>query len=430
MKKILLFLISALFVMLSNSCSDENVPEPIDDGNQGASAQVELRGIEASEMREASDDFAFRLLSTLYDESTDGNVCVSPLSLQYALGMMAAGADGNTRDELMTAIGFDPDVYSSVSMCERLSELMTLLRGADPKVEMSLVNAIFVNPAKVSLKSSYTELMEKLYGASAKESALNTQAGIDEVNKWVNEVTGGKIADILTSQDEIDVLMLNAIAFRGEWEFPFIPFLRLGWFNNPDGSRTLTKVLQNSYSYNYGVDSRFKRVYVPIGRKGRYRLELYMPIGDEKLSDALKEMTPARLAQIPDYVSENKDGYEIILAMPRVDAYTEYNMEKIFQGFGVNDAFDQHKADFSPMTDVENLKLVLIRQKNSVKFTEWGVEAATVTAAADLCGDNLGDLEFIEFYLLHPFIYILREVESNCILYIGSVSSVEEYVAE
>ena len=37
------------------------------------------------------------------------NYMVSPLSFQYALGMVLAGADGATRDQLLNALGVDSE---------------------------------------------------------------------------------------------------------------------------------------------------------------------------------------------------------------------------------------------------------------------------------------------------------------------------------
>lgn len=435
MKYLLIILLVPVYLLCA-SCQEDTPPEPIinpDDNSQTKPdvPSVELRELETSEMQQAMDEFAFKLLTNIYKESEGGNVCVSPLSVQYGIGMLVGGTDGNTRDELMRAIGFDPNVYSSESMGERLSELMSLLRKADAKVTLNLANALFVNPKAVTLKSSYTELTERLYSADIKEVNLDTTSGIDDVNHWIDNLTNGLISSILTYEDRADILLVNALMFRGQWEIPFLDIVQLGWFNNPDGSRTLTRMLYNSSYYCYGADSRFKRLYIPIGSGAKhYRLEVYQPTDDLQLADVINEMTPQRLTNIPDYVSDNKDGYIINLALPKLSEATEYDMENVLCSLGVKDAFNPEKADFLPMTDANGMKLSMVRQKNTLMFTEWGVEAASATAVGSYCTDGGFSPEVINFYLLKPFVYILREVESNCILYIGAVSAVEEYVEQ
>ena len=54
----------------------------------------------------AGNDMAFRLLGELFD---DENLICSPLSLQYAMAMLANGAEGETLEEILDFLRYGDD---------------------------------------------------------------------------------------------------------------------------------------------------------------------------------------------------------------------------------------------------------------------------------------------------------------------------------
>ena len=110
---------------------------------------------------EAGNDFAFRFLKQI-DAGEPGNWFVSPVSLQYLLGLVLDGAEGATADEICQTLGYPAGQSEAVdAYCRKmLSELPNL----DKKTKLTLANAIFFND-KMTIKVPYKKRVEKFYDA-------------------------------------------------------------------------------------------------------------------------------------------------------------------------------------------------------------------------------------------------------------------------
>ena len=90
---------------------------------------------------------------------------------------------------------------------------------------------------------------------------------------------------------------------------------------------------------------------------------------------------------------------------------------------GVTDAFDESKADFSPLSD-EAAVLAGVMQAARVKVDEDGVEGAAYTEAiVDLkCAEAPG-AKPVEMCLDRPFVFVVA-TSDGIPLFVGTVQSV------
>lgn len=101
MRKELVFLLSLVAAGVLCGCSSDD-----DTGSKNDRKDIEL-SIEESAIVSVQNSRAFDMLK-FYDENTDDkNFIISPLSAQFALGMLANGAQGNTLNELTAALGVE-----------------------------------------------------------------------------------------------------------------------------------------------------------------------------------------------------------------------------------------------------------------------------------------------------------------------------------
>ncbi len=138
-------------------------------------------------------------------ENKEANQLYSPLSIKYALGMLEAGAAGNSRQQIETAIGsLTPQKYPN-------------------NKNMSFANALFINnnlPDDV-IKSSYTDVINARFGAEALRVPFTSAVPI---NNWVSDKTFGLIKNLLTDEmlksdggPEQYFALVNALAIDMEW---------------------------------------------------------------------------------------------------------------------------------------------------------------------------------------------------------------------
>jgi serpin B len=104
-----------------------------------------------------------------------------------------------------------------------------------------------------------------------------------------------------------------------------------------------------------------------------------------------------------------KFKYEYSLSL--VDALT---------GMGMTDAFDPGRADFSGMDDARDLYIGDILHKAFVAVDEAGTEAAAATVVImELTAIQVE--QPLEFRVDRPFLFIIRDIPTSSILFMGRV---------
>ena len=96
---------------------------------------------------------------------------------------------------------------------------------------------------------------------------------------------------------------------------------------------------------------------------------------------------------------------------------------------GIVDVFDSEIADLSKMGSRHDKAFVnKAFQLSHIKVEESGTEAAAVTVI--IAKDNAvipGETDPIEFNVNRPFTYIIRDKQTNTILFVGKVESLNWY---
>ena len=101
--------------------------------------------------------------------------------------------------------------------------------------------------------------------------------------------------------------------------------------------------------------------------------------------------------------------------MPRFEYASEFNLKATLVDLGMPDAFVYGTGDFSGMDGTRELFIGDVFHKAFVSVDENGTEAAAATALPIPCAI----LPVIR--LDHPFIFLIRDIETETILFMGQV---------
>lgn len=130
-------------------------------------------------------------------ENQAKNKVYSPLSIKYALEMLAEGASGDTKAQLDAVIGD----YKA--------------RKYNNNEHMSFANAMFIrNSFKDAIKSSYTTNLTNKYNA---EVIYDEFANADPMNKWVSDKTFNLINNLLDDVSNNNFFLINTLAIDMNW---------------------------------------------------------------------------------------------------------------------------------------------------------------------------------------------------------------------
>ena len=105
--------------------------------------------------------------------------------------------------------------------------------------------------------------------------------------------------------------------------------------------------------------------------------------------------------------------------MPKFKITSAFSLRNVLASMGMPLAFS-NKADFSRMSTRERLTLWAVIHKSFVEVSEEMTEAASATAAppAPSAGDRRPATP-IEFRADHPFVFLIRDNQTQSILFMG-----------
>jgi len=402
MKRILSLFVIVVLLIACNSNQDK--PEVSDLTPSEKSAQI-IAG---------DNQFGFELFQKINSSpDVSGNTMISPMSVSLALAMVYNGAEGNTKkqmEDLLHKSNLTPEDIN-----QSYKDLVAALSSHDPKVELSISNAIFYRNT-FNVKNDFIATNQNYYNAevagldfSKASETLNT------VNGWVNTKTKGKIDKIIDQVKSEDVMyLLNAIYFNGEWKYRFDASETMNMlFTKADNSVIQVPTMEIENHFNYLDNSSFQLLEMPYG-SGKYSMLIFLPASGKSTTDVISALTAE---SVNDWISQLTELKKKVY-IPRFEFKFENSLKDELAALGMTDAFNDAKANLSGISDAAKLVISEVMHKSYIKVDERGTEAAAVT------GITVGVTSVgpdTSFRVDHPFVFAIREKDTKAILFIGKV---------
>ena len=386
MKRIALLLLPALAAACGPGSHLSESPETSDASDGPATPPVEtvtpLSRVELTDAEkarvESGNVFAFKLLQKVYAEQ-QASVVLSPLSVQYALGMVNNGASGETEQQISAVLGQEGRADLNAFCRHLLSDLPRV----DTTVTLSIANGILLNN-DYTMKPAFQQAVEENYDA-------------------LSEKTRGKIPQILSDVSPDAILVaLNAIYFKGSWRDAFnAKYTREQDFRTAGGGTTPVQMMHREGKFSYGENDHFQRLALPYGN-GRFAMEVFLPKGD--LAECLEYMKNTPWSEL-----KKGSSPEVIVSFPRFKTETFLNLNKILSALGMPRAFTDG-AQFFDLVENDAAKISRVLHKALIEVEETGTEAAAVTAVEMVRLTAIPDPPKPKYFTAdHPFVYVITE---------------------
>jgi len=104
--------------------------------------------------------------------------------------------------------------------------------------------------------------------------------------------------------------------------------------------------------------------------------------------------------------------------MPKFEFDSSFELKKTLAGMGMPASFTE-AADFSGMTGKKDLMISDVIHKAFVSLNESGTEAAAATAV--IMRTTSIPMGPVEVNLDHPFIFLIRDIKTGSVLFVGRV---------
>jgi serpin B len=403
MKRFIPFLAMALMVM---SCTnDTETPQTTDLTTTEKSAKIIA----------ADNQFGFEIFQKVNASLSESkNTMISPMSISLALGMLYNGTDGNTKiqmENMLHKSGLNADDIN-----QSYKDLVTGLVSHDPKVELSIANAIFYRNT-FPVKTDFITTNQNYYQAEV--SGLDftkTTETLNTVNGWVNTKTKGKIDQIISRVNPEDVMyILDAIYFNGEWQYRFETKETADMsFTKEDQSVIQVPTMTIENPFNYFSDQNFQMLEMPYG-SGKFSMLIFLPASGKCTNDIISLMTAENVNGWISKMTEQKKK----VFLPKFEFKFEDSLVDELKVLGMTDAFNDAKANLTGISDEAKLVISEVMHKSYIKVDERGTEAAAVTGIT--VGTTSVGPDNNTFKVDHPFVFAIREKDTQAILFIGKV---------
>ncbi len=351
-----------------------------------------------------------KLLSEACKEVSNENICLSPLSAQFAMAMVANGAEGKTREEICDVMQFGD---SANERCREFLDHIATKRYWDKHSEIKIANSIWVKE-NFDVKQEFTETNKKYFDALVETAEFNRFA-VERINNWCKENTNGKIPAILNRFNESDrMLLINALYFKAAWNKPFsVEHTTNKKFTTEKGEDIKVPTMSARSSELFYKDDVVTIVAKRL--QPEYSMLFVLPNEDVECHEAAEH-----LAKDFDTILKNMEVRDISLSLPKFTTDFGMSLKPILANLGIKRAFG-NKAQFGGISD-EALFISDIIQKAYINVNEKGTEAAAVTVIfSGALSSRPPKIEIVDFD--RPFIYAIIKDNSNEVLFTGKVGN-------
>ncbi len=368
---------------------------------------------------EQGNRFGFDMFREMAAVNPDKNFLVSPLSAAQVLAALSCGAKGETLSQMKDALGFTD--MEAAQMNDFYKTLVPALLKVDNTTKLSLANALWIRD-DFPVEDAFVKEVATNYYSTAKRLDFSSPNAVKTINKWCADNTNNLIPEIIDKIGPYDVLYAtNALYFKGIWATPFEETKTVaGDFKGATGTQSARYMCQtNSFQFlsnDYGDIAFF-----PYGNQA-FRMAVLLPpegVSPYKLAAKLTQEQWNQWRKDTRYAT-----LDVRLPRFKVAFDSEEQLISVMQKLGMTTAFTQN-ADFTRITPDIGLWINLLKQKTYIEVNEEGTEAAAVTIGGIRCTSALPGNDPIPFHVNRPFIYVIEEVSTGTLLFMGLNANLE-----
>jgi serpin B len=363
--------------------------------------------------------FAIKMYAQLIKEG--GNTFFSPYSITTALGMADVGAKGTTDQQIRQALEVTLPGSDFHYALNGLNQSLENHSSSTDNLELNVANSIWAQNSDFYVL--FLNDLSQHYSAGV--NLLDFKNDPDPsrliINNWVSEQTNQRIKDLIPERvitTDTRLVLTNAIYFLADWEIKFDisktddkPFWRL----DVSSVSVPTMMLRDSTLKLLYYKSESARV-LELPYKGK-RIVMDFILPDSGTFNNFEATLTS------DKIITLLNGLDSValppVRIPRFQFATpSISLKKAFVELGMTVPFTPG-ADFSGIND-KDLMILDIVHKAFIKVEEKGTEAAAATAVI-MVPTSMSPENMPSFVANRPFIYLIRDTQTNAILFMGRV---------
>lgn len=353
----------------------------------------------------------------------DANTAISPFSIQTALVMTYAGAEGETRGQMARVLHLPEDAVPA------FSALQKQITTVPEEITLSVANRLFGQKG-YDFRPAYLQLVKENFGAPLEPLDFENapQKSREIINAWVEKQTRDRIRDLVPENaitKDTGLVLVNAIYLKAAWAGAFEKSATIPRpFHLSDGKNADVPTMTREDSFGYKKQDGFTVVSLPYSG-GDLQFVVLLPDAADGLPALEKKLTPDLLADCAALPSR-----QARLFLPRFKLEPPlFALGDTLKALGMKSAFDipAGSANFdgiAPRRPNDYLYISGVFHKTFVEVNEQGTEAAAATAVVMMraMAMPVEPPKPLEVRVDRPFLFAIQHRPSGACLFLGRVT--------
>jgi serine protease inhibitor len=389
----------------------------------GAAATHAAQSAASGNVSAADNAFGFRLLNAVQKIVPSGNVVLSPVGAALDLSMLLNGADGQTRQEMLSALSLSGWELSAIN--EANAQLIKVIRTPANSITLSVADSLWADSRRVTLRSDYVKQTQAWYDAEMTDIDFSSPTAATRINGWASKETHGRIAKVIDRIDPADlVLLLNAVYFKGQWTHKFDKAqTQQRDFTLAGGSVKQVPRMAQSGRFDYFETPQLQAIRLSFG-DGDLAMEVLLPAKSSSLGALEAELAAEHWTSWQSQYAPRSGTIEL----PRFELKSNYRLNEPLQALGMTRAFQPDGAQLAGMFSsapgqLRNGRFVIssVVQSTYWKLDEEGSEAAAVTTIGIRAAAVAHPVQPFRMIVDRPFFCAIEDRRSGALLFVGAI---------
>lgn len=348
------------------------------------------------------EDFFADSIQAFLGDANGENKVYSPLNVYMALCMLSELTDGNSRQQILDALGCG----SIQAVRQQANQVWNANYQNDGATTSILASSLWLNE-DVSFDPSTMDRLAETYYASSYQGKMGSEELNLALQNWLNEQTNGLLENQI-GEIELDagtiLALATTISYRAKWSTEFRDSYNTeDVFHGTAGDVTV-EYMHQSPDQEYYWGDQFAAVSKDLKSYGH----MWFILPDEGV-------TPEELLknqQVLDFITSDGESAEskrliVNLSIPKFDVSSQMELKGGMMQLGITDVFDANTSDFSPTTAaMEGIYLSQAAHGARVAIDEEGVIAAAYTVMVEPSAAEPPEDE-VDFVLDRPFLFVI-----------------------
>ena len=411
-----------------------------------ALAEIYQVGNDDFDAADATNTVGLDLYRQLAPAAPGQNLIISPYSIESALSLAYAGADGVTRSEMAQALRLPSDNARLQSGFAALRNALQLsadqsiapanarTRGGLPTdaIAWHVANRLFGQQG-YAFRDSFLTLMQDGFAAPFQTLNFRTDAESARltINAWVEDQTRQKILDLIPAggvSSATRLVLVNAFYLKAPWATQFErPATMPRAFYLTPGSSSDVPTMQLTTDLGYAAADGFTAVALDyLG--GGLQFVIVLPDASQTVDTVAARLTPAHFAQWANLKRDSTKKVALYLPKFKV-AGGSVPLGSALSALGMKSAFDlpvgsANFAGIAPRQPDDYLKISDVFHQTYVAVDEEGTEAAAATAVVMMTTTSITNTEPpVEVHVDRPFLFVIQDRASGACLFLGRITN-------